>query len=77
VQAAQLQHDEEQEEDDGAARIEQVLPFLPETHGTQRVQVMRMSECGLRIGLRVSDVEFNPQLAIRNPQSTIRNGEGQ
>ena len=27
VQAAQLQHDEEQEEDDRAARVEQVLPF--------------------------------------------------
>jgi hypothetical protein len=29
VQAAQLQHDEEQEEDDGAAGILEVLPVLP------------------------------------------------
>ena len=35
VQAAQLQHDEEQEEDDGAARVQQVLPLLPEAHGAQ------------------------------------------
>jgi len=34
---------------------------------------MRMSECGLRIGLWISDVEFNPQLTIRNPQSAVRN----
>jgi hypothetical protein len=29
VQTPQLQHDEEQEEDERAARIEQVLSFLP------------------------------------------------
>ena len=34
LQAAQLQHDEEQEEDDRAARDEQVLPVLPEAHGS-------------------------------------------
>jgi len=35
LQTAQLQHDEEQEEDDRAAGIQQVLPFLPEAHGAQ------------------------------------------
>jgi hypothetical protein len=39
VQATQLQHDEEQEEDDRTARDEQVLSVLPETHGSQRVEV--------------------------------------
>jgi hypothetical protein len=34
MQAAQLQHDEEQEENDGAARVQQVLPLLQEAHGT-------------------------------------------
>jgi hypothetical protein len=40
VQASQLQHDEEQEEDDRAARDEQVLPVLPEAHVSQRVEVI-------------------------------------
>jgi hypothetical protein len=35
LQAPELQHDEEQEEDDGAAGIQQVLPLLPEAHGAQ------------------------------------------
>jgi hypothetical protein len=39
VQTPQLQYDEEQEEDDGSAGNEQVLPFLPEAHGTQGEQV--------------------------------------
>jgi hypothetical protein len=39
VQAAQLQHHEEQEEDDGSARVQQVLPFLPEAHGAQGDQI--------------------------------------
>jgi hypothetical protein len=37
VQATQLQHDEEQEEDDGAAGILEVLPLLPEAHVAQGV----------------------------------------
>jgi hypothetical protein len=48
VQAAQLQHDEEQEEDDGAAGVQQVLPLLPEAHGAQRDEVGQSGE--LRIG---------------------------
>jgi hypothetical protein len=64
MQAAQLQHDEEQEEDDRAARVQQVLPLLPEAHGTQRVEVMRIAGCGLGI-------------LIRRPHSPIRNCEGQ
>ena len=36
LQAAQLQHDQEQEEDDRAARVQQVLPLLPQTHGASR-----------------------------------------
>jgi hypothetical protein len=34
VQAPELQHDEEQEEDDRAFGVEQVLPVLQEAHGT-------------------------------------------
>jgi hypothetical protein len=40
LQAPQLQHDEEQEEDDGAARVQQVLPVLPEAHGAQGNEVI-------------------------------------
>jgi hypothetical protein len=39
VQATQLQHDEEQEEDDGAAGVLEVLPLLPEAHVAQGEQV--------------------------------------
>jgi hypothetical protein len=39
VQAPQLQHDEEQEEDDRADRVQQVLSLLPEAHGAQRDEV--------------------------------------
>jgi hypothetical protein len=39
VQAAQLQHNEEQEEDDGTARNEQVLPLLSQTYGAQGKQI--------------------------------------
>src|SRR5262249_43165828 len=45
VQAAQLQHDEEQEEDDGTAGILEVLPLLPEAHGTQGEQVRQLLSC--------------------------------
>jgi hypothetical protein len=40
LQAPELQHDEEQEEDDGAAGIQQVLPLLPEAYGAQRNKVI-------------------------------------
>jgi hypothetical protein len=40
VQAAQLQHVEEQEEDDGAAGAVEILPFLPETYSSQGEQVI-------------------------------------
>ena len=39
LQAPQLQHDEEQEEDDGAAGVQQVLPLLPQAHGAQGDEV--------------------------------------
>jgi hypothetical protein len=39
MQTPQLQHDEEQEEDDRAAGVQQVLSLLPETHGAQGVEV--------------------------------------
>jgi hypothetical protein len=39
VQATQLQHDEEQEEDDRANRDEQVLQVLSETYRSQGKQV--------------------------------------
>jgi hypothetical protein len=39
VQTSELQHDKEQEEDDGAAGVEQVLSFLPEAHGAQGKQI--------------------------------------
>jgi hypothetical protein len=39
VQAAQLQHDQEQEEDDGAAGVLEVLPLLPQAHGASGEQV--------------------------------------
>jgi hypothetical protein len=39
VQAPQLQHDEEQEEDDGTARDEEVLSVLPEASAAQGAKV--------------------------------------
>ena len=41
VQATQLQHDEEQEERSGQTGNEQVLPVLPQAHGSQRDEVRR------------------------------------
>jgi hypothetical protein len=46
VQAAQLQHDEEQKEDDGAAGVLEVLPLLPEAHGSSGVEII--AGCGLK-----------------------------
>jgi hypothetical protein len=43
MQAPQLQHDEEQEEDDRTARDEQVLPVLPEAYVSQREQMKLQS----------------------------------
>jgi hypothetical protein len=42
VQATQLQHDEEQEEDDRAAGILEVLPLLSKTHVAQREQIKQL-----------------------------------
>jgi hypothetical protein len=39
VQEPQLRDDEEQEDDAGTPRIQEVLPTLPLPHGTQRDQV--------------------------------------
>jgi ribosomal protein L20A (L18A) len=39
LQAPELQHDEEQEEDDRAAGVQQVLPLLSQTHGAQRDEI--------------------------------------
>ena len=52
LQAPELQHDEEQEEDDRAARVQQVLPLLPQAHGAQRdeVGVASQSVVQLEIG---------------------------
>jgi hypothetical protein len=39
VQATQLQHDEEQEEDDRAAGIFEILPLLSKAYVAQREQI--------------------------------------
>jgi hypothetical protein len=58
LQAPELQHDEEQEEDDGADRVQQVLPLLPEAYGAQRDEVidestnLRIDGLGLPIQIR-------------------------
>jgi len=39
VQAAQLQHDQEQEEDDGTIGVLEVLPLLSKTYAAQGVEV--------------------------------------
>jgi hypothetical protein len=39
VQATQLQHDQEQEEDNRAAGVQQVLSFLSQAHGAQGNEV--------------------------------------
>jgi hypothetical protein len=43
MQAAELRHDQEQEEDDRAAGAEQVLPLLSQAHGAQGDQVVQRS----------------------------------
>jgi hypothetical protein len=40
VQAAQLRHDEEQEENDGSARVLEVLPLLSQAHAASGVEVV-------------------------------------
>jgi hypothetical protein len=64
MQAAQLQHDEEQEEDDGAARDEQVLPVLPEAYGSQGREVIRIADCGLRIAKAIESASRDPHSAM-------------
>jgi hypothetical protein len=72
VQAAQLQYDEEQEEDDRATGVFEILSLLPQAHGSSGVEVMGISHCGLRIA------ECGFQIApIRNPRCAIRNELGQ
>jgi hypothetical protein len=39
VQTPELQHDQEQEEVDRAARVQQVLPLLSQAHGAQGNEV--------------------------------------
>jgi hypothetical protein len=36
LQAAELCHGQEQKEDDGATRIQEILSLLPEAYGAQR-----------------------------------------
>jgi hypothetical protein len=69
VQAAQLQHDEEQEEDDRAAGVLEILPLLSEAHVAQRVEIMRTAECGMR---NPEIQEF--RLSFRIPPSAFRIG---
>jgi hypothetical protein len=40
VQAAQLRHDEEQEENDGSAGVLEVLPLLSEAYAASGVEVV-------------------------------------
>jgi hypothetical protein len=69
VQAAELQHDQEQEEDDRAAGIREVLPFLPKAHGAQGEQVI--ADCGFETNGQSVRVESSNQSSIRNPQSAL------
>jgi hypothetical protein len=57
LQTAQLQHDQEQEEDDGAAGVQQVLPLLPQAHVSQRDEVdCRSSIADWRLGLSIGAI---------------------
>jgi hypothetical protein len=69
VQAAQLQHDEEQEEDDRAAGVLEVLPLLSETYVAQRVEVMRKAEGGMP---NPEIQEF--RISFRTPHTAFRIG---
>jgi hypothetical protein len=44
VQAPQLQHDEEPEEEFGSSGVQQVLPVLSQAHRTQGIEVTRNGE---------------------------------
>src|SRR6185436_20292590 len=69
LQASQVQHDEEQEEDDRAAGVQQVLPLLSQAHGAQGNQVV-----GWMVGGRWWFVdqtcEQRPRTTIHQPPST-------
>jgi hypothetical protein len=58
MQAAQLHDDEEQEEDDGAAGVREVLPLLSEAYGSSRVQVMLNAEVMLNAKCRMHSAFF-------------------
>jgi hypothetical protein len=44
MQAPQLQHNQESEEEFGTAGLQQILPVLPEAHGPQGIQVTVASD---------------------------------
>jgi hypothetical protein len=48
MQAAQLRDDEEQEEDDRAAGVLEILPVLSEAHRPQGRQIGRNAECRMQ-----------------------------
>jgi hypothetical protein len=64
VQATQLQHDEEQEEDDRAAGVLEILPLLSQAYVAQRVEIVRSAERGRG--------EFINSLILRIPHSAFR-----
>jgi hypothetical protein len=67
LQAPELQHDEEQEEDDGADRVQQVLPLLPEAYGAQGNEInVQSSIFNLRIFVGRRDVTPVFTLKIEN-----------
>jgi hypothetical protein len=65
VQAAELQHDQEQEEDDGAAGVQQVLSLLPEAHRAQRDEIIADRKLQIAIASRTSELPIcNLQFAM-------------
>lgn len=46
MQAEKLRHNEKQEKRSRQTRNEQILPFLPQAHPTQRKQVIKLNSNG-------------------------------
>jgi preprotein translocase SecE subunit len=74
LQAAQLRHDEEQEDDHEQAGVQQVLPVLPEAHGSQgNPLVDGIAQQWKRLTTFFADVKAELQKTSWPTQKEVRN----
>jgi hypothetical protein len=78
VQAPQLQHDQEQEADDRAARDEQVLPLLSQAHAAQGNEVtVKVNVVIWSFGHLVNSIEQSMTRSPDDQMTTFTFREGQ